>query len=171
MAKSERVPESLQEKFDSLTKATDAFCAQYLNDEYRQMVRFALAALCRKRPSPLLQGREATWAAGVVHALGMVNFLFDKTQTPYCKAPDICAFFGVASSTGQSKSKEVRRLLKLHQFSPEWTVPSKIEQNPLIWMLSVNGMMVDIRHMPLEVQKMAYEKGLIPYIPGQGNTK
>jgi hypothetical protein len=26
-------------------------------------------------------------------------------------------------------------------------------------------MMVDVRHMPREVQAIAYEKGLIPYIP------
>jgi hypothetical protein len=170
MTKSERVPEQLQDKFDSIRKETDAFCEHYLNDEYKELIRFAIAALCRKRPSPLLKGKENSWAAGVVHALGMVNFLFDKSQTPHCKAPDIYSYFGVAPTTGQSKSKEVRDLLKMHQFSPEWTLPSKIEQNPLIWMLEVNGMIVDIRHMPLEVQEIAYEKGLIPYIPGSKKT-
>jgi hypothetical protein len=40
-----------------------------------------------------------------------------------------------------------------------------IEKNPLIWMLEINGVLVDVRHMPLEVQEMAYAKGLIPYIP------
>ena len=38
-------------------------------------------------------------------------------------------------------------------------------ENPLIWILSVNGYMVDIRYMPREVQEIAFEKGLIPYIP------
>jgi hypothetical protein len=33
-------------------------------------------------------------------------------------------------------------------------------------MLSVNGMIVDIRSMPREAQEIAFEKGLIPYIPG-----
>jgi len=33
-------------------------------------------------------------------------------------------------------------------------------------MLAVNGMMVDIRHSPIEVQEDAYQKGLIPYVPG-----
>jgi hypothetical protein len=31
----------------------------------------------------------------------------------------------------------------------------------LIWILQVNGMMVDMRHMPREVQVIACEKGLI----------
>jgi hypothetical protein len=28
--------------------------------------------------------------------------------------------------------------------------PSKFDSNPLIWMLTVNGMMVDFRHLPIE---------------------
>lgn len=170
MTKSERVPEPMQDKFDSIRKETDAFCEQYLNDEYKQLVRFAIAALCRKRPSPLLKGKDNSWAAGLVHAIGMVNFLFDKSQTPHCKAPDIYTYFGVGASTGQGKSKEVRDLLKISQLSPEWTLPSRIEQNPLIWMLEVNGLIVDVRRMPLEVQEIAYKKGLIPCIPGNNLT-
>ncbi len=40
-----------------------------------------------------------------------------------------------------------------------------IDDNPLIWYVKVNGLIVDVRHMPREVQEVAYEKGLIPYIP------
>jgi len=37
----------------------------------------------------------------------------------------------------------------------------------MIWMVQVNGFFVDIRDMPLEVQEQAFEKGIIPYIPGE----
>lgn len=167
MTKSTRVPAPMQEKFEDIATLTDAFCDAHLNQEYKTTVRLAIAALCRKRPSPLLKGQANTWAAGIVHAIGMVNFLFDKSQTPHCKAPEIHAYFGVAASTGSNKSKEVRDLLKMHQMCPEWTLPSRMDRNPLIWMLSVNGMIVDIRSMPYEVQEIAYKKGLIPYIPDQ----
>lgn len=40
----------------------------------------------------------------------------------------------------------------------------RLESNPLVWMLSVNGMIVDIRDMPREAQEIAFEKGYIPYI-------
>ena len=40
-----------------------------------------------------------------------------------------------------------------------------VDQNPLVWMAEVNGMLVDLRDMPREVQVIAYEKGMIPYIP------
>ena len=167
MNPSERVPAALREKFDAISQATDAFCGQRLNDEYKKVIRLALAALCRKRPSPLLKGKDKAWAAGVVHAVGMVNFLFDPSQTPTCKAPEIYAHFGVGVSTGQAKSKEVRDALGMGQFSPEWTVASNLDKNPLVWMLEINGLLVDVRRMPLEVQEMALAQGMIPYIPGR----
>ena len=35
----------------------------------------------------------------------------------------------------------------------------------MIWMLEVNGLIMDIRRCPREAQVVAFEKGLIPYIP------
>ena len=167
MTKSNRVPEQMQSKFDTIIKATDDFCEQYLNDEYKELIHLAIVAICRKHPSPLLKVKESSWAAGVVHAVGMVNFLHDPSQTPHCKSSAIYSYFGVGASTGQGKSREIRDLLDMHQFSSEWMLPSRIEESPLVWMLTVNGMIVDIRNMPLEVQEIAYKKGLIPYIPEQ----
>ena len=50
-------------------------------------------------------------------------------------------------------------------FHPDWTLPSRLGDNPLVWMLEVNGFMMDIRHCPREVQEIAFQKGLIPYLP------
>ncbi|MEB3323517.1 MAG: DUF6398 domain-containing protein [Synechococcaceae cyanobacterium] len=134
------------------------------------MIRYLLAALCRKRPSPLAGGKVATWAAAAVHAIGSANFLFDRTQTPHCKAPQIFAFFGVSASNGQARSKQLRDLMGVDVFSPEWTLPSRMDTNPMVWMVEVDGFIHDARHLPLEIQVIAHEKGLIPYIsaPGRG---
>jgi hypothetical protein len=153
-------------KFNSIVELTDAFAQQHLNDEYAQMIRQATAALCRKRPSPLDKGQAKTWACGITHAVGMVNFLFDSSQTPHVSAKAIYQWFGVADSTGQSKSKQVRDTLKMRQLDPDWCLPSRVEKNPLIWMLSVNGLIMDIRQAPLGAQVEAYRRGMIPYIPG-----
>jgi hypothetical protein len=162
-----RVPVALREKFESIALATDAFCDQHLNDEYKQLIRQALAALSRKRPSPLLKGQTNSWAAGAVHALGMVNFLFDPEQTPHGQASDIWAHFGLAASTGQNHSKKIREALAMGQMDPQWTLPSLLGSNPLVWMLEVNGYLLDARNLPLEVQEIAFAKGLIPYVPGR----
>lgn len=161
----ERVPAAMRAKVDALMESIDGFCDRHLNAEYRQLIHAAVCALARKRPSPLLSGREASWCAGVVHAIGMANFLFDKTQTPHCKAPEIYAAFGVSAQTGQAHSKKVRDLLGISVFNPKWTLPSQLDDSPLVWMLQVNGLMVDIRTMPLDIQIQACAQGLIPYVP------
>lgn len=124
------------------------------------------AALCRKRPSPIEKGQSKTWACGITHAIGMGNFLFDSSQNPHISASELYQWFGVSASTGQGKSKLVRDTLKMHQLDPDWCLPSWVEDNPLIWMLSVNGLIIDIWHAPLAAQVEAFRRGLIPYIPG-----
>ena len=155
----------MQEKFNGIVAITDDFAKQYLDSEYAQLIRFATAALCRKRPSPLAKGKEQTWACGITHAIGMVNFLFDNSQNIHVSAKEMYEWFGVSPSTGQSKSKQARDILKMHQMDPDWCLPSKLEHNPLAWMISVDGLILDARSVPKEVQEVAYAKGFIPYIP------
>src|SRR3954462_16021994 len=162
---SQQVPKELQVRFDEITHLTDAFSQQDLNNEYAQLCRELTATLCRKRPSPLVRGKADTWACGIIHALGMVNFLFDASQTPHVPASKIWEYFGLSSSTMQSKSKQIRDLLDMYQLDPNWTLPSKVDENPLIWMIQVNGLIMDARHAPREIQVEAFLKGIIPYIP------
>jgi hypothetical protein len=166
VSKSENVPKTMQEKYNAIVELTNSFSKEILDEEYAQLIRYAVAALCRKRPSPLEKGKANSWACGIVHAIGMVNFVFDNSQTPYISASNLYQAFGIGQSTGQSKSKVIRDVLGMDQLDPDWTLPSRLDNNPMVWMLSVNGVIVDIRSMPREAQEMAFEKGLIPYIPG-----
>ena len=167
MSTSEKIPKSMVEKFFAITAQTDAFCEKHLNDEYRVVIHRVIGTLARKRPSPLLRGEENAWAAATVHAVGRVNFLDDSSQTPHCKPKIIYEFFGIAESTGQRKSKEIRDILKIGPMSPEWTLPSRLAENPAVWFLQVNGLIIDIRRAPVELQQLAFEKGLIPFVPDQ----
>ncbi len=163
--KSERVPKTMRAKFDEIGALTNSFCAEHLDEEYAQLARYAIAALCRKRPSPLARGRVNIWACGIVYALGTVNFLFDKTQTPHVNTDELCAGFGVKKSSGSNKARIVRDALDMYQMDPNWYRPSQMDRNITAWMIMVNGLIVDVRMMSREVQEIAYEKGLIPYIP------
>jgi Domain of unknown function (DUF6398) len=162
---SQHVPKEMQARFEEITHLTDAFCRKYLNEDYRQLCRELTATLCRKRPSPLVRGKAPTWACGIIHALGMVNFLFDSSQPPHLAASQIWEDFALSSSTMQAKSKQIRDLLGMYPMDPEWSPPSMIDQNPLVWMLEVNGLIIDVRHAPREIQEAAFRQGLIPYIP------
>jgi hypothetical protein len=164
-ARSQSSSTDIKEILGTLIEMTDAFCKEFLNDEYAELCRKLATALARKRPSPLLQGKLETWACGVVRTIGWVNYLDDRSQKPHLKLPFIDKAFGVAESTGQGKSKLIRKMFKIRNFDPKWTLPSKMDDNPVVWMLSVNGFLMDIRNAPREAQVVAFEKGLIPYIP------
>jgi len=148
-----------------IVELTDAFCTEYLNGEYADLCRKLAAALARKRPSPLLRGKLDTWACGIIRTIGWANFLHDPSQTPHLKLYSIDEAFGIAESTGAAKLKEIRTMFRIRQFDPKWTLPSKMDDNPMVWMVSVNGFIMDIRSAPRELQVEAFEKGLIPYIP------
>ena len=72
---------------------------------------------------------------------------------------------GTSPSNGAAKLAAIRKMLGMHQLDPNWSLPSRLQDNPMVWMLQVNGFMVDVRHTPREVQEIAFKKGLIPYIP------
>jgi hypothetical protein len=161
-------PPSKEEKNEVLATITgliDQFCREHLNDEYVVLCRKLAEKLARKRLSPLLHGKPETWASGIVRTIGWVNFLGDPSQTPHMKMTDIDEGFGVSQASGAAKSKAIRDLLRMRPFDPEWTLPIRMDDNPLVWMLNVNGLLMDIRHAPKEAQEVAFQKGLIPYIP------
>ena len=97
--------------------------------------------------------------------LRMVNFLFDAPQTPHLAASQIWEYCALSSATMQAKAKQIRDLLGIYSMDPEWSTPSMLDQNPLVWMLEVNGLLIDVRHAPREIQEVAFRQGLIPYIP------
>ena len=72
---------------------------------------------------------------------------------------------GVSQSTASAKARAISQALGTRQFDPNWSLPSLLDQTPLVWMAEVNGMLVDLREMPREVQEIAFQKGMIPYIP------
>lgn len=59
----------------------------------------------------------------------------------------------------------VRDALGMSQMDPNWYRPSKMDNNILAWLITVDGFIVDARMLPRKVQEVAYKKGLIPYIP------
>lgn len=159
-----KVPPTFQNRFDEIIERTDMFCERYLNDEYKQFSREMAAAICQKN-SPVLKGKPDGWAAGLIHALGRINFLTDPSQDPHMKTNAIAKAIGVSPATMHAKAKIICKGLDLQVFDPAWTLPSRLDDNPLVWMIEVNDMILDIRKAPRDVQVIAYEQGLIPYIP------
>jgi hypothetical protein len=167
-ADADAVPKAMLERYREVSSLTDVFCRERLNDDYATLSRRAIAALCRKRPSPVMSGKASTWACAVVYALGRINFLDDKSTLPFMRMQDVCAGFGVAPSTGGNKAKAVRDALGMGLWDHRWMLPDRIATTSPVWLLQVNGFILDIRDTPRPLQVEALEHGLIPYLPADG---
>jgi hypothetical protein len=122
-------------------------------------------SLCVQFPELLSRGKIEGWAGGIVHALGMVNFLSDPSFEPHIETADINSFFKVSQGTIQSKSKQIRDLFGIYPMDPVWSLPELLLENPMVWTVPIDGFLTDIRTAPLKTQKKALELGLIPMLP------
>jgi hypothetical protein len=165
------IRQAVRTAHDKIVDFTDAFCQKQLDAEYAALCRKLAGVLSRKRPSPLTSGKPVSWASGIVRVIGSVNFLNDPSQPHYMKMSDIDEAFGVSEATGSAKARAIRDLLKIHRLDPQWTLPSRMEQNPIAWMIQVNGLIEDARRLPREFQEEAFRKGLIPYIPADQTSE
>lgn len=159
------VPQKMLSVYESVTEGTDSFCLANLSDEYAAAAYEMTAALARKRPSPLLQGQPKSWACGIVLAVGRVNFLFDPSREPHLTVAEFCKLFGVSQSTAFAKAAQVEKALKISPMDTRWTLPSKLDDNPLAWLIEVNGIVVDVRMLPRETQEKVFRAGLKPRLP------
>ena len=122
--------------------------------------------LGRKRPSPLTRGDLGIWAAGVVYAVGQLNFVFDPAQTSHATADQLSGWLGVKKTTMADKARLIRDTLQLSDFDIGFMRRDLVEASALTWLLEVDGLLVDVRHAPAQFQVRAFELGLIPFVPG-----
>ena len=165
------VPRAVRPYADQVVAVTDAVCLEHLDVEYVGLCRKVVGKLGRKRPSPLARGDRGIWAAGVVYAVGQLNFVFDPEQTPHATADQLSGWLGVKKTTMANKAKLIRDTLHLSHFDSEFMRRDLVEASPLTWLLELDGLLVDIRHAPVPFQVRAFELGLIPFVPGVADDR
>ena len=77
---------------NAILEAITDFCQHYLDEEYLGLCIKMLEKLSRKRSVPFNSGQINSWAAGIIYAIGQVNFLFDKAQRYPCAIPNYLYF-------------------------------------------------------------------------------
>ena len=157
-----RIPATLRDRAQQIIDIADAACREHLDEEYGLLTRRLLARLARKRPSPLMRGDARIWAAGAIYAVGQVNFLFDRAQTPHLTARQLAQALGVVQTTMANKAGIINRLLDIGIFEPDLTRAAMIEQRPMAWLVEVDGFIIDARTLPAELRDEARSRGLIP---------
>src|SRR6266487_3521216 len=167
-AETPKLPAAVRPVFDEITAITDAFCARHLDAEYARLSAMLTAKLARKRPSPLVRGDRRIWAAGIVYAIGRVNFLADPDQRLHLRTDELASLLGVKQATMANKGRLIMDTLRIGAMDPEYCRRDLLDRNPLAWLLEVDGLLVDARWLPETVQVQAWQRGLIPYVPARG---
>lgn len=155
--------EKLKKRVDRITELATGFCIEKLNEEYFDLAEKVIGKLSRKRPSPLLKGKEEIWAAGIVHAIGFVNFLYDKSFEPYITFDELNEYFGTKKSSVGNKSAEIRKMFKMNRLTNfDFMTEDRKESHPIYNTVMVDGFIVPVSSIPEEYQqivKEAREKG------------
>lgn len=124
------------------------FCSKKLDEEYFELSERLIQKLGRKKNPPYATGQPQIWAAAVIHALGTINFLFDKSFEPYMSIEEINTYFGTNKSTTGTKSKLIRYLLKLDRWDNEFSTKRMQESNPFANLVMVDGLIVPLDTLP-----------------------
>ena len=114
----------IAKKYDEVVDKIKVFSDEHLNDAYKDVCLVAAETLFNGNEEAVKKGKSVSWAAGIVHAIGSFNDLFDSKEEPYIKATDLYKAFEVSSSTVTSKSKEIKALLNLSDEDKRWIVSS-----------------------------------------------
>jgi hypothetical protein len=129
------------------------FCTLKLDDDYFELSERLLNKLGRKRDVPFMSGKIEIWAAGIIHALGTINFLFDKSFEPYVTVDEINIYFGTNKSSTGTKSKFIRDLLNLGYFDNEFSTEHVKKDNPFDRLTMVNGLFILKESLPEIITK------------------
>jgi hypothetical protein len=147
--------EQIIEKQQQIIELAKSFCIEKLNsEEYAELAEKLIQKLGRKRNVPFISGKTQIWAAAVIHALGSINFLFDKSGKPYTTIDELNDFFGTKKSTTGNKSKEIRDLLKLGYWDKEFSTKGMANSNPYANYVTVDGLVVPVSSLPEELQEV-----------------
>jgi len=147
----------IQERQQKILDLVREFCGKKLNEEYFELSERLVQKLGRKRNVPFTTGQPQVWAAAIIHALGTINFLFDKSFDPYVSIDEINDFFGTTKSTTGNKSKQIRDLLKLDRWDKEFSTKRMSGSKPFANLVMVNGLIVSVDSIPEEYQEMVRE--------------
>eukprot|EP00828_Plagiopyla_frontata_P003006 TRINITY_DN1072_c0_g1_i2.p1 TRINITY_DN1072_c0_g1~~TRINITY_DN1072_c0_g1_i2.p1 ORF type:complete len:448 (-),score=86.98 TRINITY_DN1072_c0_g1_i2:1125-2468(-) len=119
---------AIAKKYDEVIDKIRNFSDEYLNDQYKDVCLEAAKTLFFENQEVVKKGKSISWAAGIMHAIGSINDLFDSKMEPYIKATDLYKEFEVSSSTATTKSKEVKTLLNLSAEDEKWLVKKDVNK-------------------------------------------
>lgn len=134
----------IQEKQEKILVLIQQFCTAHLDEECYEISERLVKKMGRKRTVPFVSGQVEIWAAAVIHAIGTVNFLLDKSSKskPSTSVEEINAFFGTKKTTTGGKSKIIRDLFKMTYYDKEFSTKALQASSPFNNLMMFNGLIM-----------------------------
>ena len=146
--------QQIQARQQEILELIKEFTDKKLDKDYFNLAKKMLQKLRSENDIPFMTGQPKIWAAAIINALGTINFLFDKSFKPYVSVEELNTFFGTSKSTTANKSKQIREMLNLRHYDPEFSTNKMQEDNPFNKFVMVDGMITLLDTLPEEFQQM-----------------
>ena len=122
----------MSSKIEIIKELLNDFCNEILNSpSYAKICHRVLHELEQHPDHPLARGKENIWAAGIAHAVGSINFLFQSSSSPHISVNDLNYFFGTRATTTGKKSLDLRDLLHISAYSSDYQISQTSSDDPL----------------------------------------
>lgn len=159
------MPNNIKNSYLEISGLTDIFCLGYLSKKYVHASRTMVSQLCQSHISLVKPCKTKYWAAGTIHALAKTNQLYATETIPHVPASKVIDEFEISRSTIYKYANLIQQLINV----PCFQVPQNHQQQSQAtlsqWLISIDGIIIDAREMPHDIQKEAYQKGSIPHLP------
>lgn len=142
------IPKALRPRTAEIAARVRDLCDAMLDPHHEEVAVAVVAALARKRPSPLLRGGRDLWAAAAVHTVVAANGGFVSDANTAVSADAFARAAGVSRRSLENKSRDVRRLLGITPFHHDWLLPAT--PDPFGPIAVVGGLYVDTATQLLE---------------------
>jgi len=107
--------------------------------------------------APVSSGQPRTWACAIILRVGSDKFSIRSIMKPCMTMATYVPHLESARAPPVQGAHHFRHA-ETHQLDPKWSLQRLLDNNPLVWMAEVNGILVDLRQMAREVQEIAFQK-------------
>ncbi len=147
----------LNERKAQILDLISAFCAQKLNVEYFELCMKLQRELSENGSNQLDTRTAQDWAAGIVHAIGSLNFLFDKASPYYLADDEMNEAFGTDAETVSYLSLQIRHEMGFQPFDPNYSIHDILDSDSLEQLVMVDGSLISLDQLPDEYRSMVHE--------------
>ncbi len=140
-----------------LLNLTEDFCNKKLDEEHKELAHKLIHAIFRNSNHSFANEKPAILAAGVIHAIGSVNLLFDDSFEPYISEQELNDDFETNPEMTNNYSVIIREQLNLNFFDREYPSQVHEEDHPLKDMISIDGIHISLDLLPSSLKKKVEE--------------